>query len=209
MRKRLKQPYMNFEETFRSLLEKAKEGPVSVKTFLTILSGKGRVLLLIFISLGFSQIPGISVFLGFLISYLGLRIAMSRSFIWMPKALLHKKISSYLLLKVIKQILHFLKLMRHWSRPRYIWATHNPILHVITGFMIALVGLSIAISPPVPLIGLLSFVAIFLIAIGLLNNDGVYIFMGYIFTVVYFIAVIFLLKSFSLSKVVEMIHKIF
>lgn len=206
MRKKLKIPYTNFEQTFRILLEKAKEGPVSIKTLLTILSGKGKVLLLIFISLGFSQIPGISIFLGFLICYLGLRLAMFRSAIWMPKSLLHKKLSSYLLIKVINQILKFLKFISRWSRPRYVWMTQNSTFHVITGLMIALVGLSIALSPPLPFVGLLSFAAIFLIAIGLLNNDGIYIGIGYFFSISCVVVVIFLLKFFSLSKIMEMIH---
>lgn len=208
MRKKLKTPYTNFEETFRVLLEKAKEGPVSIKTLLTILSGKGKVLLLIFISLGFSQIPGISIVLGFLICYLGLRLAMFRSAIWMPKALLNKKLSSYLLIKVINQILKFLKFISRWSRPRYVWMTHNSTFHVITGLMIALVGLSIALSPPLPFVGLLSFAAIFLIAIGLLNNDGIYIGIGYFFAVSCVVVVILLLKFFSLSKIMEMIHNL-
>ncbi len=209
MKKKLKQPYMNFEETFRLLLKKAKAGPLSLKTFLTTLSGKGKVLLLIFISLGFSQIPGIAIFFGLLICYLGLRIAMTRSFIWMPKALLNKKIPSYLLIKVINQILYFLKFMRRWSRPRYVWMMQNPALHVTTGLMIALVGLSIALCPPLPVVGILSFVAIFLTTIGLLNDDGIYIIAGYVSTILYFITVVVLLKYLSFGKLLEMTHNCF
>ena len=202
MRKKLKLAYITFEDTLKSLLEKAKTGPVSINTCLTILSGRGKVLLLVFLLLGFSQIPGVGIFLGLIISYLGVRIAIAKSFIWMPKKLLHKKIPSYFLIKVIKQLLHFLKLMKRWSWSRYAWLAQDPKMRFTTGLMIALVGLSIAISPPLPLIGLFTFVSIFLLAIGLLNNDGIYIILGYVTTIFYFVVTIFLLKYFFISILV-------
>ncbi|HEY5235174.1 MAG TPA: exopolysaccharide biosynthesis protein [Rhabdochlamydiaceae bacterium] len=184
-------------------MEKAKKGPISIKTILTILSGKGRILLLVCLSLGFGQIPGVAVFLGLFIAYLGLRIAVAKSFIWMPQVILRKKIPSYFLIKVIKQILRFLKFMKKWSHPRYVWATQQTTTRIVNGLMIALVGVSLAISPPIPFSGLLAFVAVFSIAIGLLNDDGIFIIMGYICTLLYFITILFLLKVCSFSQMLE------
>jgi hypothetical protein len=200
---KLKSSYRSFEESFRILLEKAKAGPVSLKTVLTILYGKGRILLLIFLSLGFGQIPIAAIFLGFLITYLGLRIAIGRNFIWMPKFLLYKKIPSYFLIKIIKQILQLLKLMKRWSYQRFLWNSHRRLTRIVTGLMIALVGVSFTISPPIPFSSFVAFVAIFLIAIGLLNDDDVYLIIGYIFTLFYFALVLFLLKFCSLSQLVD------
>ena len=78
MQKKLSTRYQNFEQTFLLLLKEAKRGPISVHRFLTILSGWGKVLLLIFLSLGFAQIPGIAIVLGFFICYLGLRVAVGK-----------------------------------------------------------------------------------------------------------------------------------
>ena len=89
---KLKSAYAAFEESFRVLLKKAKQKPVSVKVLLTTLSGKGKIFLLIVLSLGFAQIPGIAIFFGAFIAYLGIRIAMGRDSIWLPKFLLKKKI---------------------------------------------------------------------------------------------------------------------
>lgn len=203
IKKKLKRSYKNFEETFLILLEKAKEGPVSLETFLTILSGKGKILLLIFFSLSFGQIPVLAIFLGLVISYLGLRMAINRSSIWMPKALLHKKIPSAPLIKAIKQILHFLKFMKRWSHPCFVEAVHRPSTRVINGLLIALVGISIAISPPVPFSGLIAYVAIFLIAIGFLNDDGIYVIVGDICALLYFITVLFLCKFCSMGQMWE------
>ncbi len=202
----MKQSYRNFEDTFRLLLKKAKARRVSLRTMLTILSGKGKVLLIIFLSLGFGQIPGISIILGLVIASLGVRIAFGSSSIWMPKFLLNKKIPSYFLTKVIQQILKFLKFMKRWSHPRYIWATQHPVARVMNGIVIALAGLSFAICPPIPFTSLTACLGIFAIGIGLLNDDGIYILIGYICSIIYFVTVFYCLKFFSITQLVEWIQ---
>lgn len=190
------------------MLDKAKQGPVSLKTFLTALGGRGKLLLLIFLSLGFGQIPGSALILGPVIIYLGVRLSIKKSAIWMPKSFLKKKIPSYFLVKVIKQILRFLKFMKHWSCPRYVWATQHRITRILNGWMIACVGLSLTISPPVPLTGFVAFAAIFLIAIGMLNDDGVYIMLGYICTLAYLVLAFFLLKYMSVTDMIHWVRQI-
>jgi len=202
-----KPAYQNFEEAFDQLLEKAKNEPVSMHTFLNTLSGKGKILLLMFISLGFLQIPGIGIPLGLFIAYLGARIAMGRRFIWCPKFLLHKKIPSSPLVKVLKRTLSTLNFIKRWSKPRYEWAANMSPL--ITGIVIAVVGICIASSPPIPLTGLLASLAIFLLAIGLLNLDGIYLLLGYIASALYLVQVIILIHYFSISKIVAWVKGLF
>jgi len=185
------------------LQEQAEKDRVSFHTLITALDGKGRLLLLIVLSLGFGQIPGIAIFFGLLVCYLGLRIALGKSFVWVPKWLRSKKIPSYFLVKVLHQILSFLKFMKKWSHPRYPWATQGTLAQVINGLMIFFVGLSFTLCPPIPLIGLLAFIAIFFIAIGLLNDDGIYTMAGYFCTLIYFILTCVLLKFFSLSQIID------
>ncbi len=151
----------------------------------------------------------VTLILGPVIIYLGLRLSIAKSSIWMPKSFLKKKIPSYFLIKVLKQILRFLKFMRHWSRPRYVWATQHKITRMLNGYMIACVGLSLTISPPIPLTGFLAFAAIFFIAIGIFNDDGVYIILGYICTLAYLVLTFFLLKYMSLSDMIHWVKRIF
>jgi hypothetical protein len=202
---KLRPPYKNFEETFCQLRELAAEQPLPLKSFLRTLSGKGKILVLVFLSLGFSQIPIIAIPLGFFISYLGIRIAMGENFIWVPRFLLDKKINSYFLEKIIVKILKGLNFMKRWSKPRYEKATQKDITRIINGIMIALIGLCISMCPPIPLVSLLASLSIFSIAIGLLNKDGVYIILGYIFSLLYFLAVVLLLNYFSFTDIYEWI----
>ena len=192
-----------FENALARLLEDAKKGPVSVKTCLTILSGRGKVLLLLFIILFFSQIPGIAIFAGSYMCYLGLRIAFNHSWIWLPKTVLNKKIPSVVLKKALVQLLHFFRFMKRWTYSRYLWVTMHPFMKKINGVMIALVGLSLAISPPVPLISFVAYLAVFLMGIGLLNFDGLYMILGYISSMTYFCMVGLSLHYFSITKIID------
>jgi hypothetical protein len=206
---KLKRSYKNFEEGFRLLLRKAKKERVSIHSLVTILDGRGRILLLIFLSLGFGQIPGVAIFLGLFISYLGLRIALGEKLVLVPKQFLHKKIPSYFLIKVIHQIIGLLNLIKRRSHPRYVWMTQNTLTRVINGSIISLVGLSFALTPPVPLAGFIAFIAIFSISIGILNDDEIYILMGYLFSVFYFVVAFLLFKYFSIIQMIGWIKHLF
>ncbi len=200
---KLRDTYVGFEQTFLLLLKKAKQGPISVHDFLTTLSGRGRILLLSILSLGFAQIPGVAIVLGLFMVYLGIRIALGRNFIWMPQFILRRKIGSFLLIKVIKNVLRMLKFMKRWTRPRYEWATQKSSTRVLNGIAIALIGLSLANAPPIPFVDLIANASIFFIAIGLLNEDGVYIILGYVGALIYLVTVVVLMNYCSLSQMMK------
>lgn len=208
MQQKLKESYQDFEHTFEDLLKQADKEPVTIEDLLKTLSGRGKLLLLIFLSLGFGQIPGVALFLGPVIIYLGIRVAIGNSFIWLPSSWKKKKLPSYFLTKALRQVLGVLKFMRRWSRPRYQWAIHNKSTRIINGIMIALVGLSFTLCPPIPFTGLLAFFCIFSIAIGILNDDGIYILAGYGWTAIYFTVVVILLKYCSLQRLIAYFFKL-
>ncbi len=187
--------------------EEAKKGPVSVYTFLTTLSGQGKILLLILLSLGWVGFPGIGIFIGFFIAYLGVRIAMGKNFIWMPKFICRKHIPSSFLAKVIDQILKVLKVMRSWSQPRYQWMTQKTTIRVINGGMATLLGVCLAFSPPIPLIGFVACLAFFLIAIGILNDDFMYLILGYTVSLFYIVMISVLLNYLSFAKIFQFVQQ--
>jgi len=196
----MKAAYRDFEHTFDALILRARRTSISIKTLLTILSGRGKILVLIFLALGFMQIPGIGLFLGLIIAYLGIRIAMGNRFVWCPRFMLQKKIPSTILLKVLKQTLQILHFVKRGSKTRFEWAK-SPTTLRLNGVVISIVGLCVASAPPIPLTGLLASVSIFLIAIGFLNFDGLYLALGYISAVAYCGIVLVLLKYVSITKI--------
>ncbi len=176
MKNKINPPLLSFEKALVELLEKSKKGAVSVKTFLTALSGRGKVIILVIITLFFSQLPGIAIPFGIYLCYLGLRIAFNRSWIWLPKFILKLKIPSGILRRVLNQLVRFLKFLERWTSPRL----HKLARPLPNGLAIAAMGLILALAPPVPLIGFAAYFAVFLISIGILNSDGIYTLLGYI-----------------------------
>ncbi len=140
--------------------------------------------------------------LGPLIIYFGLRIAIAKNFIWIPKRFLSKNIPSYFLVKIINRFLSLLKFTKRWSRPRYEWSARHETTRVVNGIIIALIGLAFTLCPPVPFTSLIAFLSICLIAIGMMNDDGIYIIAGYVCSCLYFIVTIFLFNYCSLRQMI-------
>jgi hypothetical protein len=202
----MKESYNNFEKKISLVLKKGRS--VSVRRFLFILSGKGKLLFLTFFALPLAQIPGFSIFFGLLICYFGLRIGFYKKSIWLPNFIQKKKIPPYFLKKSVHQILFVLKILKRWSFSRYTWATRLLVTHRLNGIMIAIVGISLAMCPPIPFIGTIAFAPGFLIGVGLLNDDSIYLVLGYVFTMVYLILSIFVLEIFSISGIIQFVRNL-
>lgn len=181
MKNKINPPLLSFEQALKGLLEESKKGPVSVKNFLTALSGKGKVLILVILVLFFSLFPGIAIPFGIYLSYLGLQIAFNRTWVWLPKFILRLEIPSGVLRRVLHQLVRFLKFLERWTSPRL-----HRLAHPLTnGLAISFLGIVLALAPPVPLIGFAAYLAVFLISIGLLNSDGVFTLVGYVSGLLY------------------------
>lgn len=189
------------ENSLNTLIETIGNKPVTIETILKILSGKGRSLILIFLSLPFCQpiqIPGLSTPFGLLIAFLGLRIAFGKN-VWLPKFLLSKEISSTTIHKIAKGALKLIKKVRHLIHPRLDWVCNSPIMLIINGLTIFLLGIFLALPLPIPLTNLVSAWGIFLIALGLLEDDGLLVSLGYLtalVTLTFFILLIWGVKNF-------------
>lgn len=189
----------SLESVFHSLLRRAKKSPsLSLNEVLAILSGKGRLLCILFLSLPFCQplqIPGLSTPFGLLIAFFGMRMVFGKG-VWIPKKLKNKKISSKKLQKIAIKGFHLLKKMRRFVHPRLLWTCK---LEKINGLLIAILGLLLALPLPIPLTNLVSAWALLLLSVGILEDDGVFILLGYLgFLIVvgFFVAI-----SFSVEKI--------
>jgi len=182
------------------LLEKSqRQTTISIREILEILSGKGRALILIFLSLPFCQplqIPGLSTPFGLVIAFIGVRMAFSKR-IWLPKTVLLKTVPSATVRKISQKCLKLLTKMARLIHPRFRWLYKHRIMHICNGLLIVLLGIFLALPLPIPLTNLSAGWAIFLLSIGLLENDGVFLIAGYLvtlLTIVFFILLVFSIK---------------
>ena len=183
-----------------ALFEKSQRHPtISIKEILEVLSGKGRGLILMFLSLPFCQplqIPGLSTPFGLIIAFIGARIAFSKR-IWLPKTVLLKTIPSAVIQKISQKGHKLLTKIARLIHPRFRCLYEYRIMHICNGLLIVLLGIFLALPLPIPLTNLSAGWALFLLSIGLLENDGFFLIAGYLvalLTIVFFISLAFSIK---------------
>ncbi|MBA2369919.1 MAG: exopolysaccharide biosynthesis protein [Candidatus Protochlamydia sp.] len=175
---------------------------LSIEEIIPFFSGKGKILLLIFFCLPFSQIFGLAIPFGFIIAYLGLRYAFLKES-WAPDFILKKKIPSKILNFVLGQILYFIKIIGKLSHPRFSWISTESHMRKISGSLISLVGIFLAISLPIPFSSYIASAAILFIGVGISNDDGIWICIGYMLSIFYMVFVAVTLNYISIIDIIS------
>lgn len=178
------------------LIENAKAVPhLTVKEIVIPLSKRGFPLVVIFLSLLFCQpfqIPGLSTPFGLIIAILGLQIMLGKP-IWLPQKLMSKSISSKTVQKLATKTQQLMKKMGRWLHPRLpilVLVGSKPIFYGSLSFVL---GLALALPLPIPLSNLAVGWSLLLTSIGLLYDDGLWVLIGYVFsliTILFFIALV-------------------
>lgn len=177
------------------LQQEGKKKTLSIKDVLQILSGKGRPLVLILLCLPFCQpiqIPGLSFPFGLAIAFIGLRMIFGKR-LWLPQKLLSKEIPDHVLSKITEKTLKLTRKIKQWVHPRLIWLSNSSAMEKGNGLMIVVLGLLLALPLPIPLSNLTAAWSILFISFGLIENDGLFIIIGYLITLltlIFFLAIV-------------------
>lgn len=175
-------------EHLNHLLGLAQGQDVTVQIIINELAGRGQAVLLILFSLPFClpiQIPGVSTPFGMILAFIGLRIAFGHR-AWIPKSLMEKKIPYGTLKKVATFAIKFTEKLRFLTSTRWVWLVQNTYLHVIHGLTIALLSIILALPVPIPFTNLLAAYPILAFGLGILEDDGLMITIGYVLTIACF-----------------------
>jgi len=189
------------EENLVVLLETASTVPsLSVKDILNLLSEKGRLLILVFVSIPFCQpisIPGLSLFFGILIVIIGFRMMLGKN-VRLPKFIKKKEISSTTIKKSVQRLLKTLKKLRKYIHPRMHGLCKNGSMQKMHGISIFLLGIFLSLPIPVPISNVLAGWSVFLLGLGMLEKDGLLIVWGYVSSVLMLaitLVIVLVLKS--------------
>ncbi len=150
---------------------------VEVKQILSILSKRGIEALLIIFSIPI-PIPGISNLFGLILAFLSVQFAFG-SKLWVPKWIAKRKIDSAHLSLFIDKTKDFLNSLHKVIHPRLSFMIQNPLLSRITAVLICLLAFIVALPIPIPLTNILFATPILFMALGLLNDDGLFVLIGY------------------------------
>jgi len=179
---------------------------ISLQQMFTHLSGRGYAAILIIFTLPFClpiQIPGVSTLFGLVLAFIGLRVCLGRE-LWWPHWILKKEIESVHLQKWLLETIKIVKMIQKILHPRLIMLTQNHFFHRLHGFMIFVLALLLALPLPIPLTNLLCAFPLLFIGMGLLEDDGLFIIIGYIlaFTCFSVFTAIFIFGAMQLKNMI-------
>ena len=119
--------------------------------------------------------PGFTSVLGAGIALVAVQMVVGRHRAWLPGVLERRSISKERLVRVVERAAPHLRRCEALSRPRYFTVTSDIGEQIVGAFILAL---AVVISVPLPLTNLGPAVAIAVIAVGLIEEDGLIVMAG-------------------------------
>jgi hypothetical protein len=175
---------------------------ITLNQLLERTEGRGFYLVVILLSLPFIvpvSIPGVSTVLGLSVSLLSLKLAFGAQ-PRLPKFMGNRRLSPQVQKKVLQGSVKFLRFVEKLVKPRRTpWMTTRPA-RFVNAMLMALMGLFLAMPfPPLPpLTNALPCYSIILLAVSMMEEDGVTIWFAYALTlgtIIYLVAIIGFLET--------------
>jgi hypothetical protein len=167
-------------EQFRALAARWRGKEVPLKEVVQAVGPDAQALLTLFFSLPFLffvPIPGLSSLFGLLILINGFRIGMRRSF-WAPRALMQRAVAGDALAKTLTVLQKVLRALEKIVKPRGHFLHRHPLLARLNGWILVSSGFFLMLPLP-PGTNFTPALASFLISLGVLEQDGFVIVLGY------------------------------
>jgi hypothetical protein len=171
-------------------------GTVSLRHLLEAIGEQGMLLLCALLTLPFMipvSIPGVSTVFGLAILSIGVGVTINRV-PWLPGRILDRPLATESLKQAFEKSLGIVRRVEKLVQPRLLWITGTSALRFTHG--LALIFGALLLMLPfglVPFSNTLPALAILLLALGMLERDGLFIAGGYamiVGTVVYFSSLI-------------------
>ncbi|MFI5333803.1 MAG: exopolysaccharide biosynthesis protein [Chlamydiales bacterium] len=180
---------------------------LTLKELADHIGSRAQALITLFLSVPFVlfiPLPGLSIVFGIFIFINGIRIATKKR-LWFPRLLLKRRIHGARLSKCFHGAERIVKRLEKFTRPRGHFLIRHPRLQILHGIMLATCGFLLALPLPPGTNFPPGLTALFL-SIGILEEDGLFIILGYLFfmlTLGFFI----LLPIFGIQELHEMFNK--
>lgn len=146
-----------------------------------------------------SAIPGIAAFFSLPILFLSLQLIFAKTSPWLPHWLKSKKLDTQKLQFFLKQAIPRIQYAEKIITPRYLFFS-SPSMKIVFGIVLSL--LSVFLMLPIPFSNMLFGAQIALIALGLMENDGLVLLICLMLsgvTIVFFYQAILLLLTWLIS----------
>lgn len=161
-------------------------GPtITVRGLMELIGEQGLLLVCVFLSIPFLfpvAIPGTSTIFGILIGLIGFGV-MANRLPWLPARLLDHGLQARHVVPVLRKGAEWAKRFERLVRPRGLLLTHGPTVNRFNGLMLIVAAASLlAPLPIIPFSNTIPALGIALLALGMVERDGVLIVLGYVAT---------------------------
>ncbi|MEW6681910.1 MAG: exopolysaccharide biosynthesis protein [Nitrospirota bacterium] len=169
-------------DDLRAILDRAAGNALSLRQIVEVLHGRGFDVLVIILVLPFCQpipLPGLSTPFGLALMFFGLRIAL-RQRPWLPDCLLRREISYETLAKIVTTATAVAKRLEKVIHPRFRFMKQWWSFNAVNGLAIASSSFLLMLPLPIPFSNTIPAWSILLLALGMMEEDGAVIVLGYL-----------------------------
>lgn len=172
--------HLKFSQDIEVLLERLVHQPLTIASILSETSERGFSLAMGLLTLPFllPMPPGTGTILGAVCFLLALQMAMGKHQPWLPRAIADFKFPKELAIQLLKNLKRFTKNLEKLTRPRLLNLANNRLVWRLNGLWMA--WLSFLLALPIPMTNPLPTIAILLLAIAMLEADGLLMCVAYI-----------------------------
>lgn len=153
----------------------AQDGTVTVAELLDKMGHRALAMAILVFALSAvvaGVVPGFSTLMAIPIMFISLQMALGRRSVFLPKKIREKQVSPKLVRGALAQSIPTLRMVEKFLRPRLVWLTH-PYVERVVALIICL--LAAVLSLPIPGGNFLPSFAISILALAMLERDGLLI----------------------------------
>lgn len=173
-------------------IDRIRGRSVTLRELIAAIGEQGLLLLCALLCLPFLipvSVPGVSTVFGGAIILIGVAVTLNRM-PWLPKKILDKEMDTDKLIPALQKGVKLVSRIDPYVKPRLTGLTQTGLMARFNG-LVLIFSAALLMAPlgPIPFSNTLPGVAILLLAIGMVQRDGVFVLLGYLFnlaTVVYF-----------------------
>jgi hypothetical protein len=149
------------------------------------LKGRGSAMLLILLALPFCviAIPGLSTPFGIAICLIGACLMMGRE-PWLPRFIMSRRLSTTRLDQLLTGANKAARGLERFVRPRLAFVHAGPGMPRLIGLGVVIAGLGLMLPLPIPFSNSLPAWAVVLLAIGMMEKDGLCVLLGHLTAIV-------------------------
>lgn len=178
------------------------KGELTYQCILRVLGDRAFGVALLFFALPsalpFSAIPGISFVFSAPIILFACQMIFARKTLWLPKIIAKRTIHQKTISKIIHTTVPWLIKIEYFLKPRWSFMTCR-FMEIINGSVIFC--LAILLILPIPLSNFIFAALLIIFSLGLIEKDGLFLVVGYIFTIIYisfiYVFIVAMIKHFS------------